>query len=117
MHILKRNNMLEIKNIDKLINTEIAGWKIREAYAEEQRHYMYNPHYLITFSRGPYGAAMVIDRTINPFLKSYSLKIYFDTFTNIIYEADLPLAGIANKDHLLNFCMETINREYNKKTK
>jgi hypothetical protein len=109
--------MLEIKNIEKLRNTEIAGWKIREAYAEEHRHYMYNPHYLITFVRGPYGAAMVIDRTINPFLKSYNLKIYFDKFTNVIYECAMPLAGISNKDRLLNFCMDTLNREYNKKRK
>jgi hypothetical protein len=110
--------MLTIENIEGLNDTTIGGWKVREAEARRSMKWLPTEHYCITLDKaGSNGAAILIDRWINPLTKQYHVYVCYDEFSNRIYEGSFSKRVIMDKGHFLASMMGWIKAEYTLRNK
>ena len=104
--------MLTIENIEGLNNTTIGGWKVREAGASKPTKWLPTEHYCISLGKQNSGAAILIDRWINPLTKQYHVYVCYDEFSNRIYEGAFSKRVIMDKGHFLKHMMGYIKAEH-----
>ena len=104
--------MLTIKNIEGLNNQPINGWNVNEARANKPTKWLPTEHYCISLGKQNSGAAILIDRWINPLTKQYHVYVCYDEFSNRIYEGSFSKRVIMDKGHFLKNMMGYVNAEY-----
>ena len=104
--------MLRIQNIEGLNNQPINGWNVSEARASKPTKWLPTEHYCITLDKYGHGAAILIDRWINPLTKQYHVYVCYDEFSNRIYEGAFSKRVIMDKGHFLKNMMGYVNAEY-----
>jgi len=104
--------MLKIQNIQTLNDIKFGKWTVIEAIEETPKRWLNCHHYCISFDRSGIGAAILIDRTLNPLTKQYHVYVCYNDFTDVIYECGLWKISIMDKDTLITHLMGYINREY-----
>ena len=104
--------MLTIQNIGDLNDTVISDWKVIEAGAIGPKKWLPTEHYCITLDKYGNGAAILIDRWINPLTKQYHVYVCYDEFSNRIYEGSFSKRVIMDKGHFLKNIMGYVNAEY-----
>jgi hypothetical protein len=104
--------MLTIKNFDRLRGQRMGDWEVRESIASSPKSWLKAYHYSLTLDRDGYGAAILIDRNINPLLKQYHVYVCCATFDNKIYEGAFSKQVIMDKGHFLKHMMGYIKAEY-----
>jgi hypothetical protein len=104
--------MLTIQNIEKLNDTYFADWQVAEATARRPTKWLPTEHYSISLGKGNSGAAILIDRWINPLTKQYHVYVCYDEFSNRIYEGAFSKRVIMDKGHFLKNMMGYVNYEY-----
>lgn len=108
--------MLTIQNIKDLsksgIHWESLDWQLADAFEDKGRQWCMESHYTITFNRGPYGGAIVIER--EPSIwdgKYYKVLICYDDYTNIIYEGQVNIRDIRNRDGFWEWAIRIMDAE------
>jgi len=109
--------MLKIENINKLTDKVFGKWTVMEAYEATPKRWLNCPHYSISFDRAGHGAAILIDRSINPLTKQYHVYVCYNDFTDIIYECGLTKQALLDSGILISHLMSYINREYDLRNK
>ena len=110
--------MLTIKNIEGLNGEPINGWNVNEARANKPTKWLPTEHYCITLAKyNSEGAAILIDRWINPLTKQYHVYVCYDEFSNRIYEGAFSKRVIRDKGHFLKNMMGYVNAEYEMRKK
>jgi hypothetical protein len=104
--------MLTIENIEKLNDTYFGDWQVAEAKARRPVKWLLTEHYCISLGRGGDGAAILIDRNINPLTKQYHVYVCYDSFDNKIYEGAFTKRVIMDKGHFLKNMMAYVRAEY-----
>ncbi len=104
--------MLTIKNFERLRGQRIGDWQVMESIASSPRNWLDCYHYSITLDRDGYGAAILIDRNINPLLNQYHVYVCYGTFDRRIYEGAFSKQVIMDKERFLKNIMEYINAEW-----
>jgi len=104
--------MLTIENIEKLNDTYFGGWQVAEAKVSRPRTWLPTEHYCISLGKQNNGAAILIDRNINPLTKQYHVYVCYDSFDNRIYEGAFSKRVIRDKGHFLKHMMGYITAEY-----
>jgi len=104
--------MLKIQNIQTLNDAKFGKWTVIEAIEETPKRWLNCHHYSISFDRSGIGAAILIDRTLNPLTKQYHVYVCYNDFTDVIYECGLWKISLMDKDTLITHLMGYINREY-----
>ena len=109
--------MLTIENIEKLNNSYFGDWQVAEAAASRPKKWLPTEHYCISLGRGNSGAAILIDRNINPLTKQYHVYVCYDEFSNRIYEGAFSKRVIRDKGHFLSNMMAYVRAEYTLRNK
>lgn len=104
--------MLTIKGIEDLKGQRMGYWEVMEAGEQSPKNWLQCFHYSITFDRRGIGAAILIDRNINPLTKQYHVYVCYEDFTNRIHETSLSKRTIMDKGHFLKHMMGYIKYEY-----
>jgi len=104
--------MLTIQNIEKLNDTHLSAWQVAEAKASKPTKWLPTEHYCISLGKQNSGAAILIDRWINPLTKQYHVYVCYDSFDNRIYEGSFSKRVIMDKGHFLKNMMAYVNAEY-----
>jgi hypothetical protein len=104
--------MLKIQNIEGLNHTYFGDWRIVEAGASKPTRWLPTEHYCIKLERGTFGAAILIDRWINPLTKQYHVYVCYENFDNRIYEGAFSKRVIMDKGHFLSNMMAYVRAEY-----
>ena len=104
--------MLKIKGIEDLRGTRLGYWKVMEAGANRPMKWLPTEHYCITLDRAGNGAAILIDRNINPLTRQYHVYICYEDFTNRIHETSLSKRTLMDKGHFLKHMMGYVKHEY-----
>ena len=104
--------MLTIENIGKLTDTKLGEWTVVDAEARRPMKWLPTEHYCITLGKYANGAAILIDRWINPLTKQYHVYVCYDEFSNRIYEGAFSKRVIRDKGHFLKNMMGYVNYEY-----
>jgi hypothetical protein len=109
--------MLTIRGIEDLRGTHLGYWKVMEAGEESPKSWLKSFHYCITMDRKGDGAAILIDREINPLTKQYHVYVCYEDFDNRIHETSLSRRTIMDKGHFLKHMMGYIKYEFQKRKK
>jgi hypothetical protein len=109
--------MLTIQNIEKLNDTHLSAWQVAEARARRPKKWLPTEHYCISLGKGNDGAAILIDRCINPLTKQYHVYVCYENFDNRIYEGAFTKRVIMDKGHFLKNMMGYVNAEYEMRKK
>jgi hypothetical protein len=109
--------MLRIENIEKLNDTYLSAWQVAEAKASVPKKWLPTEHYSISLGKGNNGAAILIDRNINPLTQQYHVYVCYDSFDNRIYEGAFSKRVIMDKGHFLKNMMGYVNAEYEMRKK
>ena len=104
--------MLTIKNITDLKDERLGYWQVMEAFGSNPTQWLQTEHYCITMNRSGVGAAILIDRWINPLTKQYHVYICYNDFSNRIHETSLTKRFIMDKGHFLKHMMGYIKYEW-----
>ena len=104
--------MLTIRGIEDLKGQRLGYWKVMEAGEESPKSWLKSFHYCITFDRAGKGAAILIDREINPLTKQYHVYVCYEDFDNRIYEGAFSKSVIMDKGHFLKSMMGWIKAEH-----
>jgi hypothetical protein len=109
--------MLTIKNIEGLRGERLGYWEVVDSMASKPRKWLMTEHYCITLDRKGNGAAILIDRNINPLTRQYHVYICYEDFTNRIHETSLSKRTLMDKGHFLKHMMGYIKYEYEMRKK
>ena len=109
--------MLTIENIESLNDTYLSAWQVAEAKASKPTKWLPTEHYSISLGRANDGAAILIDRWINPLTKQYHVYVCYDEFSNRIYEGSFSKRVIMDKGHFLANMMGYVKHEYEMRKK
>ncbi len=110
--------MLTIENIEKLNDSNLGAWTVVEAKVRRPTKWLPTEHYCITLDKvGSGGAAILIDRNINPLTKQYHVYVCYDEFSNRIYEGAFSKRVIMDKGHFLKHMMGYVTAEYEMRKK
>jgi hypothetical protein len=104
--------MLTINNIGDLNGMNLGYWKVSEAVDSKPMKWLPTEHYCIRLDRKGNGAAILIDRNINPLTHQYHVYICYEDFTNRIHETSLSKRTLMDKGHFLKNMMGYIKAEY-----
>jgi hypothetical protein len=104
--------MLTIENIESLNDTYLSAWQVAEAKASKPTKWLPTEHYSISLGRANDGAAILIDRWINPLTKQYHVYVCYGNFDNRIYEGSFSKRVIMDKGHFLKHMMGYIKAEH-----
>ena len=107
--------MLTINNIESLKGKTIGNWKVQEVDSSNGENWLKGPHYYITFSRGSYGGAVLIDRTENRLLKQYHIYICYENFDRVIMETSWSKEALFDKKEFFEMVTKNLDYEWNKR--
>jgi hypothetical protein len=108
--------MLTIENIRDLSKSgfhwESKDWQLADAFEDKGRQWCMESHYTITFNRGPYGGAIILERDHSVWdSKYYGVKICYDEYTNIIYEGQVNIGNIRDRNRFFEWAVEILEAE------
>ena len=108
--------MLTIQNIRDLkgsgFHWESKDWQLADAFEDKGRQWCMESHYTITFNRGPYGGAIILERDHSVWdSKYYGVKICYDEYTNIIYEGQVNIGNIRDRNRFFEWAVEILEAE------
>jgi hypothetical protein len=104
--------MLTIQNFEKLRYQKIGDWHIDKADTDNYIGQGDGSRYVLTLRMdGADGAAVFIDRKESE-LSTYSVKIMYEEWDNLIFQRYVDLTQIERKDAFLGMILNAINTEY-----
>jgi hypothetical protein len=104
--------MLYIENIEKLNDTMLGYWKVVGVEDNGPTKWLQSQHYCITLGRAGEGAAILIERKINPLTKQYHVYVCYEEFDNRIHESSFSKRAFMDKGHFLKNMMGYVKAEY-----
>ena len=107
--------MLNITNINKLVGTTFGKWEVVDAYECGHMSYLKAPHFCITFKRGAFAGAVLIDRTKNRLLKQYHIYVCYDNYDTVILETSWSMDAMWEKEEFFDMVTKNLDYEWNKR--
>ena len=108
--------MLTIQNIKDLsksgFNWESKDWQFADAFEDRDREWMKESHYTITFNRGPYGGAIIIQRESSIWDgKYYMVRICYENYPNVVYEGMVNIRDIRDRNGFFEWAVRIMDAE------